>query len=78
MRVVTGDPRVSTSAHRLGATVVREQRGGGLNAAVELGRDRAREKRPGADLTVMVSDLPLLTVEELDLALRGSVPSRRR
>jgi len=67
--VVTSDPRVARAAQRLGATAVEEPRPGGLNVAIAHARDRARVLVPGSDLAVMVSDLPTLTVQDLDLAL---------
>jgi 2-phospho-L-lactate guanylyltransferase len=67
--VVTSDPRVTRAAQRLGATVVQEPRRRGLNIAIEHARERARVLVPGYDLAVMVSDLPTLTVQDLDLAL---------
>ncbi|GGO93988.1 2-phospho-L-lactate guanylyltransferase [Nocardioides phosphati] len=63
--VVTRDRTVRRLVRFLGADVCRERRRGGLNAAARRGRRAARRRVPGADVGILVSDLPALTSADL-------------
>jgi 2-phospho-L-lactate guanylyltransferase len=64
--VVTDDPATARAATSLGAKVVPDRPGAGLNAAVRLGADVAGLTRPRA---AMAADLPALRPDELASAL---------
>jgi 2-phospho-L-lactate guanylyltransferase len=62
--VVTPDPDIGDLARREGAVVLREQRSGGLNAALSLGV--AHALREGATRTLFIpADLPFASAEEI-------------
>lgn len=67
--VVTADPTVATVVAGLGADVRREPRRPGLNRAVRAGWRAARRRSPRHDLAVVVSDLPDLTVADVEVAV---------
>lgn len=67
--VVTSDTTVKLRVRALGADLVHEPRSSNLNAAARLGRDAARRMNPGADVAIMVSDLPDLSTDDLSSAV---------
>ncbi len=74
--VVTDDPRVAEAVSTLGARVVPDAPGAGLNAAVAYGAALARPDRWSAALA---ADLPALRPADLSAALRAAAarPVRR-
>jgi 2-phospho-L-lactate/phosphoenolpyruvate guanylyltransferase len=64
VRVVTSDPRVETIARDYGVAVISDG-GGGLNAALENGRQHVLAERLGQAGLVLPIDLPLATPAEL-------------
>jgi 2-phospho-L-lactate guanylyltransferase len=64
VRVVTSDPRVETIARDYGVVVIPD-RGGGLNAALENGRQHVIAEGGGHAGLVLPIDLPLATPAEL-------------
>ncbi len=66
--VVTSDPRTAVVATNLGAQVLADP-GGGLLAAVRLGRSWALESFPLAPTAVLLGDLPALQAADLTSAL---------
>ena len=65
--VVTADDGVAEFAEGLGATVIREEPGVGINGAAALVTDRAGEA--GVPWLMLHADLPLLTPLDLEAAL---------
>ena len=64
VRVVTSDPRVETIVRDYGVAVIPD-RGGGLNAALECGRQHILAEGGGQAGLVLPIDLPLATPAEL-------------
>lgn len=74
--VVTDDGRATALLRAAGAHVVSDP-GGGLNAAFEHGAAVARSHRSGIGVAALAGDLPALTTEQLDIALRAAWDRRR-
>jgi 2-phospho-L-lactate guanylyltransferase len=74
--VVTDDPRAAERLTALGARVVPDAPGQGLNAALAYGAARVRQDRPGAAVATLNADLPALRPAELGrvLAAAGEHP----
>ncbi|GAA4865496.1 2-phospho-L-lactate guanylyltransferase [Kitasatospora terrestris] len=72
--VVTRDPAAGRRLTALGATVVADEPGGGLNPALAHGVRRARESAPHAPVAALSADLPALRAGELGRVL-GAVPA---
>lgn len=70
--VVTADRRLLDLAVRMRALAIDEESPRGLNAAAALGTARCLE-RGATSVLIVLSDLPLLTVEEVD-ALYADLP----
>ena len=70
--VVTADPMLLDLARGRGALAIDETAPRGLNAAAALGTSRCIEAG-ATSLVIVLSDLPLVTVEEID-ALFGDLP----
>ena len=64
VRLVTSDPRVEAIARDYGVAVIPD-RGGGLNAALECGRQHLLAEGGGQAGLVLPIDLPLATAAEL-------------
>ena len=71
--VVTADRRLLELARRTGALAIDEERPRGLNGAAALGTARCVD-RGATSVLIVLSDLPLLTPEEVD-ALYVDLPS---
>jgi len=71
--VVTADPRLLELATRMRALAVDERSPRGLNAASALGTTRCLE-HGATSVLIVLSDLPLVTVEEID-SLLAEVPT---
>ncbi|MCM2578749.1 2-phospho-L-lactate guanylyltransferase [Streptomyces meridianus] len=67
--VVTDDPVAAAEVTALGAHVVADVPGAGLNAALEYGAHAVRRARPGAATAALGADLPALRPAELNLVL---------
>ncbi|HEX5566758.1 MAG TPA: 2-phospho-L-lactate guanylyltransferase [Streptomyces sp.] len=63
--IVTDDPRVGAELAALGARIVPDAPGAGLNAALEHGEAVVRRRRPGAAVAALNADLPALRTAEL-------------
>ncbi|MBI2963819.1 MAG: 2-phospho-L-lactate guanylyltransferase [Deltaproteobacteria bacterium] len=63
--VVTADPRLLDLARLMRALAIDEENPRGLNAAAALGTNRCIE-RGATSVLIVLSDLPLLTTEEVD------------
>ncbi|MGW2844794.1 2-phospho-L-lactate guanylyltransferase [Streptomyces sp. NPDC001274] len=63
--VVTDDPRAGTALTALGARVVPDVPGRGLNAALAHGERTVRAGRPRAAVATLNADLPALRADEL-------------
>src|SRR5450759_371416 len=75
--VVTNEPRAAAALRRLGAVVVADQPGAGLNQALTFGAGRALAVQPGCGVAAISADLPALRPAELAAALadpRALVP----
>lgn len=59
-----------------GATVLPDQGGGDLNAALRSAAEEVRRRRPDVALAAMCADLPCLRAEDLDAALRAAAGGR--
>jgi len=70
--VVTDDPDAAAAAGRLGAVVVADEPGAGLNPALEYGAARAQALAGGDAVAVLSCDLPALRRAELAAALRAA------
>lgn len=68
--VVTDDPRVSRAVKRLGALVVPDEPGSGLNPALEFGAAVVAARGQRWNVAALSADLPALRVDELAAALR--------
>ncbi|MDI3423126.1 2-phospho-L-lactate guanylyltransferase [Streptomyces luteolus] len=67
--VVTDDARAARELASLGARVVRDEPGAGLNAALSHGARTARSPRPSAAVAALNADLPALRPAELTRVL---------
>lgn len=67
--VVTDDPLAAAEVRAIGARVVPDVPGAGLNAALEYGAHVARQARPDAPTAALSADLPALRPAELGLVL---------
>ncbi|PJE99312.1 2-phospho-L-lactate guanylyltransferase [Streptomyces carminius] len=63
--VVTDDPRAGAELALLGARIVPDVPGAGLNAALEHGEAAVRARCPGAAVAALNADLPALRPDEL-------------
>ncbi|MFI8520566.1 2-phospho-L-lactate guanylyltransferase [Streptomyces sp. NPDC085481] len=74
--VVTDDPAASAALAALGARVLSDGPGAGLNAALAHGARAVRAGRPGARVAALNADLPALRPAELRrvLAVAGQFP----
>ncbi len=63
--VVSSDPLAGARLARLGALLVTDEPGGGLNPALAHGAAHARRLAPNAPLATLSADLPALRPEEL-------------
>jgi 2-phospho-L-lactate guanylyltransferase len=70
--VVTDDPAAREALGALGATVVPDLPGRGLNAALAHGEARTRAARPDAPVAALNADLPALRPEELERVLEAA------
>ncbi|MFB6815172.1 2-phospho-L-lactate guanylyltransferase [Streptomyces sp. NPDC056347] len=70
--VVTDDPRAGAALTALGARVVADEPGRGLNAALAHGERTVRAGRPRAAVAALNADLPALRPEELARVLNYS------
>ncbi|GAA3376123.1 2-phospho-L-lactate guanylyltransferase [Streptomyces sannanensis] len=75
--VVTDDGRAAAALASLGARIVPEGSGGGLNAALAHGARRIRLRRPQAPVAALNADLPALRPEELNRVLATASLFRR-
>lgn len=66
--IVSDDPDFAASLAADGHVAVRDP-GGGLNAALRHGADRARLVRPDLQPAALLADLPALTADDLTAAL---------
>jgi 2-phospho-L-lactate guanylyltransferase len=67
--VVTDDELIATAAAELGAVVVPDVPGEGLNAAFRHGIDVTAARYPGTGVVLLAGDLPALQAGELEAAL---------
>ena len=67
--VVTDDPLAARTLAALGAVIVPDGPGDGLNAAITHGVDRFRRTVAGCGVVTVSSDLPALRADDLDAAL---------
>lgn len=74
--VVTDDPLAAAELGALGARIVPDSPGAGLNAALAHGARTVRALRPGAAVAALNADLPALRTAELErvLATAGKSP----
>ena len=70
--VVTDDPRATVVLQGLGARVVPDARGGGLNPALSRGAEVVRAVLPGCNVVAVTADLPSLRPDELGAALAAA------
>ncbi|WP_395574936.1 2-phospho-L-lactate guanylyltransferase [Streptomyces sp. BK79] len=70
--VVTADPRAGRELAELGAGIVRDEPGGGLNAALAHGAASVRAARPGTWVAALNADLPALRPAELTRVLAAA------
>ncbi|MBQ0984483.1 2-phospho-L-lactate guanylyltransferase [Streptomyces sp. F63] len=70
--VVTDDPLAGAELAELGARVVPDVPGAGLNAALAYGARAARNRRPGAPVAALNADLPALRSAELARVLSAA------
>ncbi|WP_457030911.1 2-phospho-L-lactate guanylyltransferase [Kitasatospora sp. P5_F3] len=70
--VVTQDALAGAQLARLGALVVADEPGGGLNPALTYGAELARRLAPDAPLAVLSADLPALRSAELGRVLAAA------
>ena len=69
---VTDDDETTAVLRRLGAVVVSDDPGEGLNPALHHGATVASQRRPGAPVAALSADLPALRPDELDAALHAA------
>jgi 2-phospho-L-lactate guanylyltransferase len=67
--VVTDDPEATRQAVSLGALVVADRPGSGLNPALRFGAEQALQARPDAGVALLSADLPALRSDELHRVL---------
>jgi 2-phospho-L-lactate/phosphoenolpyruvate guanylyltransferase len=70
--VVTDDPVAAAELSAVGATVVPDKPGAGLNEALVHGASCAARWWPGSGIAALSGDLPALRPEELAVALRAA------
>ncbi|MEU8760982.1 2-phospho-L-lactate guanylyltransferase [Streptomyces sp. NPDC048659] len=70
--VVTDDRAASAALAALGARIVPDVPGGGLNAALAHGARAARARRPGAPVAALNADLPALRPGDLGRVLEAA------
>ncbi|ARF57602.1 2-phospho-L-lactate guanylyltransferase [Streptomyces gilvosporeus] len=70
--VVTDDHVAGERLAALGARIVPDTPGGGLNAALAHGARAVRARRPGAAVAALNADLPALRPAELELVLHSA------
>ncbi|MER7762172.1 2-phospho-L-lactate guanylyltransferase [Streptomyces sp. NPDC097619] len=70
--VVTDDARAASELSALGAGILADVAGGGLNAALAHGARAVRRDRPGAAVAAMNADLPALRPDELRQVLEAA------
>jgi 2-phospho-L-lactate guanylyltransferase len=75
--VVSQDPVAGARLAALGAVVVTDEPGGGLNPALSHGAAHARRLRPGTPLAALSADLPALRPEELARVLDAAAGAGR-
>jgi 2-phospho-L-lactate guanylyltransferase len=73
--VVTDDDLIAAAASELGAVVVPDVPGEGLNAAFRYGIEVAAARHPGAGMALLAGDLPALRPAELSAALVATASS---
>jgi 2-phospho-L-lactate/phosphoenolpyruvate guanylyltransferase len=69
---VTDDDETTELLQALGAVVVSDDPGEGLNPALRHGATVAAQRRPGAPVAALSADLPALRPDELDATLRAA------
>jgi 2-phospho-L-lactate/phosphoenolpyruvate guanylyltransferase len=74
--VVTDDLQARDELSGLGAVVVPDQPGDGLNAALRYGAAQADERWPGHGRAGLAADLPAVGAAELGLALAAAATAR--
>ncbi|MFP8940781.1 2-phospho-L-lactate guanylyltransferase [Streptomyces fenghuangensis] len=75
--IVTDDPLAEAELAALGARIVPDAPGAGLNAALEHGEAVVRLERPGAPVAALNADLPALRPGELARVLEAARAHRR-
>ncbi|MEU4657891.1 2-phospho-L-lactate guanylyltransferase [Streptomyces sp. NPDC023723] len=70
--VVTDDPRAGRELAALGAGIVADEPGGGLNAALAHAATAVRAARPGTVVAALNADLPALRPAELTRVLNAA------
>jgi 2-phospho-L-lactate/phosphoenolpyruvate guanylyltransferase len=70
--VVSDDPDVRTETEALGATVIADLPGAGLNEALTAGAEHAAARWSGRGLAALTADLPALSAGELAVALTAA------
>ncbi|MEU0473136.1 2-phospho-L-lactate guanylyltransferase [Streptomyces olivaceus] len=75
--VVTDDARAGRELRELGAAVVADEPGGGLNAALAHGAAAVRAARPESPVAALNADLPALRPAELARALAAAAEFSR-
>jgi 2-phospho-L-lactate guanylyltransferase len=75
--VVTDDPAAAELTARLGAHVVDDKPGAGLNAALIWGATVARQRAPRAGIAALSADLPALRAAELGEVLAFAALANR-
>lgn len=75
--VVTDDDQARAELSGLGAMVVPDEPGSGLNPALRFGAARADERWPGHGLAGLAADLPALGAAELGLALAAAAQAEQ-
>ncbi len=70
--VVSDDSAVRAELEPLGAAVLADRPGAGLNAALAYGAERAAAAHPGLGRAALTADVPALTARELDAALAAA------
>jgi 2-phospho-L-lactate guanylyltransferase len=70
--VVSDDPDVRTETEALGATVIADLPGAGLNEALTAGAEHAAASWSGRGLAALTADLPALSAGELAVALTAA------
>jgi 2-phospho-L-lactate guanylyltransferase len=74
--VVTDDPEAARQAGSLGALVVADRPGNGLNPALRYGAEQARRARPDAGVVLLSADLPALRTADLGRVLTHAAQHR--